>query len=142
MIEHTKEQLNVVMSAVPKQLVDACLQAAEAVGLVPVVVEPNINAIARVLDSADAGNLLTLVVDIGPASTDIAVLDKSAVRLTGGVAIGGNTFTIDISSISTSHSRMPTSSRCLMASRLGHAKLASPRRSNQASNALAPRFVR
>ena len=26
-IEHTKEQLNVVMSAVPKQLVDACLQA-------------------------------------------------------------------------------------------------------------------
>ena len=96
-IEHTKEQLNVVMSAVPKQLVDACLQAAEAVGLVPVVVEPNINAIARVLDSADAGNLLTLVVDIGPASTDIAVLDKSAVRLTGGVAIGGNTFTIDIS---------------------------------------------
>lgn len=95
-IEHDKDQLTVVMSAVPKQLVDACLQAAKEVNLVPVVVEPNINAIARILDSADS-NILTLVVDIGPANTDIAVLDKSAVRLTGGVAIGGNTFTIDLS---------------------------------------------
>ncbi len=95
-IEHDKDQLTVVMSAVPKQLVDACLQAAKEVDLIPVVVEPNINAIARILDSADS-NILTLVVDIGPANTDIAVLDKSAVRLTGGVAIGGNTFTIDLS---------------------------------------------
>ncbi len=95
-IERTKEQLTVIMAAVPKLLVDNCMRAAVSAGLRPIMVEPGINAVARVLESAEEGHLTTLIVDIGPASTDIAVLAGGAIRVSGGLAIGGNTFTLDI----------------------------------------------
>ena len=95
-IERTKDQLTVVMSAVPSSLVDSCIQAVRTAGLTPVIAEPSINAVARVLEATEEGHLSTLIIDIGPASTDIAVLDKGAIRVTGGVGIGGNTFTLDI----------------------------------------------
>lgn len=95
-IERTKEELTVIMSAVPKVLVDNCLAASEAAGLRPIMVEPGINAVARVLQATEEGHLTTLIIDIGPASTDIAILDGGAIRVSGGLGIGGNTFTLDI----------------------------------------------
>ncbi len=95
-IERSKDNLTVVMSAVPKMLIDSCLHAVRAAGLTPLVFEPSINAVARVLKSTEEGNLSTLIVDIGATSTDIAVLDAGVIRVTGGVGIGGNTFTLDI----------------------------------------------
>jgi len=95
-IERTKDQLTVIMSAVPKTLVDSCLSAVRAAGLQPIMVEPGINSVARVIEAAEEGHLPTLIVDIGPASTDIAVLDGGAIRISGGLGIGGNTFTLDI----------------------------------------------
>lgn len=95
-IERTKDQLTVIMSAVPKTLVDSCLSATRNAGLQPIMVEPGINAVARVIEAAEEGHLPTLIVDVGPASTDIAVLDGGAIRITGGLGIGGNTFTLDI----------------------------------------------
>jgi type IV pilus assembly protein PilM len=94
-IERTKDTLTVIMSAVPRKLVDNILSACEAVGLSVVMIEPAINAVARVLKSTEEGYLPTVIVDIGAANTDIAVLDGS-VRITGGIATGGNTFTLDI----------------------------------------------
>ena len=95
-IERTKEQLTVIMSAVPQVIVDTCMNACFAANLRPVMVEPSINAIARVLESTEDGRLPTLIVDIGPASTDIAVLERGVIRVSGGLGIGGNTFTLDI----------------------------------------------
>ncbi|MEO5950504.1 MAG: pilus assembly protein PilM [Candidatus Saccharimonadales bacterium] len=95
-IERDKENLTVVMCAVPKVLVDSCVSAVESVGLRPTMIEPGINAIARVLETTEDGHLTTLIVDIGSAGTDIAVLDKGAIRVTGGIGVGGNTFTLDI----------------------------------------------
>ena len=95
-INRTKENITVVMSAVPKTIVDACVGASKQAGLLPIMVEPSINAVARVIKSTEEGSLSTLIVDIGPASTDIAVLDGGAIRVSGGVGIGGNTFTLDI----------------------------------------------
>ena len=60
------------------------------------MIEPGINSVARVLESTEEGHLPTLIVDIGPASTDIAVLDNRAIRVSGGLGIGGNTFTLEI----------------------------------------------
>jgi type IV pilus assembly protein PilM len=96
LIERTKEQLTIVVSAVPKSLIDSCVAAAETAGLVPIMVEPGINSVARVLESTEQGSLPTVIVDIGPVSTDIAVLDKGAIRVSGGLGVGGNTFTLDI----------------------------------------------
>lgn len=95
-IERNKEEITVVMSAVPRNLVDRCVEAVSSTGLLPIMVEPGINAVARVLEATEEGHLPTLIIDIGPASTDIAVLDGGAIRVTGGLGIGGNTFTLDI----------------------------------------------
>ena len=95
-IERTKEQVTAVMAAVPRTLVDNVLTAVTKAELDPIMVEPGINAVARLLETTEDGHLSTLIVDIGPASTDIAVLDNSAIRVSGGLGIGGNTFTLDI----------------------------------------------
>jgi type IV pilus assembly protein PilM len=95
-IERTKEEITVIMSAVPRVLIDSCVAAAKSADLTPVMVEPGINAVARVLETTEEGHLPTLIVDIGPAGTDIAVLDGGAIRISGGLGIGGNTFTLDI----------------------------------------------
>ncbi len=95
-IERSKKEITVLMSAVPKTIIDKCVDATEQAGLLVVSVEPGINAVARLLTSVEEGDLPTVIVDIGPASTDIAVLDKGTIRVTGGLSVGGNTFTIDI----------------------------------------------
>lgn len=95
-IERTKDTITVVMSAVPRTLVDRTMDAARSAGLTPVMIEPGINAVARVLETTEDAHLTSLIIDIGPASTDIAVLDGGAIRVTGGLGIGGNTFTLDI----------------------------------------------
>lgn len=94
-IERNDKVITVIMSAVPKKLVDNAIAACDAVGLTVTIVEPAINAVARVLKISEEGYLPTVIVDIGAANTDIAVLDGS-VRITGGIATGGNTFTLDI----------------------------------------------
>ncbi len=94
-IHRTKEELTVLMSAVPRTIVDRLVEITENLDLQVVMAEPSINAVARVLKATEEGHLPTLIVDIGPATTDIAILDGS-IRVTGGLGIGGNTFTLDI----------------------------------------------
>lgn len=94
-IERTNEQLTVLMSAVPRTIVDACLRAADAAGLEVCMIETSVSAVARLLESTEEGHLPTVIVDIGPANTDIAILDGS-IRIAGALGIGGNTFTLDI----------------------------------------------
>jgi len=94
-IQRTKQELTVLMTAVPQSLVNSCMQAAKRAGLDVVMIEPGVSAVARVLETTEEGHLPTVIVDIGPASTDIAVLD-GAIRVTGGLGVGGNTFTLSI----------------------------------------------
>lgn len=94
-IERNDTVLTVVMSAVPKKIIDNALAACESAGLTVNMIEPAINAVARILKSTEEGHLPTVIVDIGAANTDIAVLDGS-IRITGGIGTGGNTFTLDI----------------------------------------------
>jgi len=94
-IKRSKTDLTVMMCAVPKALVDSSIRTAEAAGLEVVAIEPGISAVARVLEATEEGHLPTVIVDIGPATTDIAILDGS-IRVTGGLGIGSNTFTLDI----------------------------------------------
>lgn len=94
-VGRTKEQLTVSLSAAPRTLIDRCMEIAHAANLRVVMVEPSINAVARLLETTEEGHLPTVIVDIGPASTDIAILDGS-IRVTGSTTVGGNTFTLDI----------------------------------------------
>lgn len=94
-IKRTKQELTVLMCAVPKVFVDGIMAATTAGGLEVAMIEPSVNAVARLLKTTEEGSLPTIIIDIGPANADIAVLD-GAVRVTGGLSIGGNTLTLDI----------------------------------------------
>jgi type IV pilus assembly protein PilM len=95
-IERNKTELTVLMSAMSRVIIDNCVAAAISAGLQPTLVEPGMSAVGRLLTTTEDGHLPTIIVDIGPASTDIAVLEGGSIRVTGGLAIGGNTFTLDI----------------------------------------------
>lgn len=95
-IDRNKKEITVLMSAIAKTIVDKCINAVEEAGLKVCLVEPGMSAVARLIKNTEDGHLPSVIVDIGPASTDIAVMDKGIVRITGGTAIGGNTFTLDI----------------------------------------------
>lgn len=90
------EEIAAFTCAAPRKIVDTCIAAVEKAGLRTIVVEPSMNAVARLLKASEQGDLPTIIVDIGAANTDVAVLD-STIKVTGGVAIGGNTLTVDIS---------------------------------------------
>jgi len=94
-VVRTKTTITVSLSAAPRTLVDRCIEVAENAGLRVCAVEPGISAVARLLENTEEGHLPTVIVDIGPATTDIAILDRS-IRVSASVAIGGNTFTLDI----------------------------------------------
>ncbi len=95
-INRDKEKIQVIMSAMPKEIIDMAIGAAENAGLRPVLIEPSINAVARILERTEEGHLSTLIVDINQATTDIAVLESGSIRISGGINIGGNTFTLSI----------------------------------------------
>lgn len=95
-IERNKKELVVLMSAVSKVIIDNIVKSVSDAGLEPVFIEPSICSVGRVLTATERGDLPTVIVDIGPASTDIAILDRGTIRVTGGLAVGGNTFTLDI----------------------------------------------
>jgi type IV pilus assembly protein PilM len=95
-IERSRKTIVVLMSAVSKVIVDNITRGVEAAGLQPILIEPSINSVGRVLTATEDGSLPTIIVDIGPANTDIAILDRGSIRVTGGVPVGGNSFTLDI----------------------------------------------
>lgn len=89
------DSTTLLMCAVPQKIVDNCVRAVEASNLKVLVVEPGILAVARLLKYTEDGSLPTVIVDIGAASTDIAVTDGS-LKVTGSLPIGGNNFTQQI----------------------------------------------
>ena len=95
-IERNNKEITILLSAVPRIIIDKCVSAAKSAGLTVSLIEPGMSAVARLLTNTEDGQLPSVIVDIGPASTDIAVLDKGSVRVTGGITIGGNTLTLDI----------------------------------------------
>jgi type IV pilus assembly protein PilM len=95
-IERNRKTITVLMSAVAKTVIDNITRSIEAAELFPILIEPSINSVGRVLTATEDGSLPTVIVDIGPTSTDIAILDRGSIRVTGGVQVGGNSFTLDI----------------------------------------------
>ena len=94
-IERTKDSMTVLVSAVPKRIVDSIMHTCDAAGLEVIMLEPGINAAARLITATEEGHLPSIIIDIGAATADIALLDN-VVRVTGGASVGGHTFTFKI----------------------------------------------
>ncbi len=95
-IERKNKTITVLMSAMSRKIIDNITSSIEKAKLYPTLIEPGVNSVGRLLTATEDGTLPTVIVDIGPTSTDIAILDKGSIRVTGGLPIGGNTFTLDI----------------------------------------------
>lgn len=95
-IKETPEGLDVLVAAAPRLIIDNITAACRKVGLDVNLVEPGINSIARLLRTIESGDLPTMIVDIGSVTTDIAVLEKGFIRVTGSTTVGGNAFTLNI----------------------------------------------
>lgn len=95
-IEKSDKDITVLISAVPKRIIETILLACDQVGLEVILVEPGISSLARIITHTEEGHLPTVLVDIGAANTDIAILDEF-IRVTGGTSMGGNSFTLSIS---------------------------------------------
>ncbi len=91
-----KDVTTALMCAVPQRIVNNCVKAANESSLEVVMVEPGMLSVARLLRYTEDGSLPTVVVDIGAAATDVAIVDGT-IKVTGGLPVGGNTFTLDIS---------------------------------------------
>lgn len=94
-ISRTNKNIEVLLCAAPKSLVNRAIEIARSVQLEPVLIEPSTNSIARLLYKNEDGYLRTVVLDIGLTGTDIAILDKN-IKATSSTQVGGNTFTMSI----------------------------------------------
>lgn len=91
-IETKKDEIEVLLSAVPKMQVDTMMDVCRDIGLQPLLIEPSIGSVARLIRRAEEGDLATVILDIGAEGTDMAILDKS-IRVTGGINVGGHAMT-------------------------------------------------
>lgn len=95
-IKRSSKDLTVLTCAVPKQFIDSLLETMADAGVDVAMIEPSITSVARLLEATNEGSgLPTVIVDIGPVSTDIAIFDQ-AIRVASSIAVGSNTMTLDI----------------------------------------------
>ncbi len=87
-----KQQLQVLMVAAPRAIVDSYIKLFDLLGLEVALIESSLAAVTRALTATMPANKVVLVADIGSSSIDLAVYDK-VLRLTDTISLGGDTLT-------------------------------------------------
>lgn len=93
----SEEQMNVMLVAAPREMVESRTQAVEMAGLEPVAVDLEVFALQRALVDcnihrfSDGG--MRALVDIGAAHTEVSILNGAAFALTRSIPIAGDSFT-------------------------------------------------
>lgn len=94
-LSQNDETIEILMSAAPKKIIENVITACSEVGITPLAIEPSINAVGKLITSNERSNLPTVIVDIGAADTDLAILN-GRIRATASVQVGSNTLTYAI----------------------------------------------
>jgi len=81
--------------AVPKNIVDSYMKLAELVDLEPVLIEPTMASDARLFAQDKNSDVTSVIIDFGSMSADISIFDKTTL-VTGTVPAGGLVFTNNI----------------------------------------------
>lgn len=85
------QEVQIVAS--PSKIVSSYIEVIEALGLVPAVVEPNINSVTRMVVQSEAHDGVSLIIDLGSEASDLSVYDSKVIRATGTVDCGGDNIT-------------------------------------------------
>lgn len=94
-LKKTEDNIELLISAAPKKIIENVVNACEIAGIVPLAIEPSINSVARLITLTEEGYLPTVIVDINNTSTDLAII-KERLRANASAEVGGNTFTRSI----------------------------------------------
>lgn len=92
-LEQTKENLNVLMVAAPRAIVDSYIKLFDLLGLEVGFVEPSLQAVSRAITATRSADTPTLVADFGSESIDVTVFDKNIIRLSDTINVGGDHLT-------------------------------------------------
>lgn len=87
-------EVTVLLVAAPKVVVEKYVKVVQSAGLNPVAVETELVALTRALAPADK---TVLLVDLGAASTDIAIAKNSLLSFSRSIPIAGEAFTRAVS---------------------------------------------
>lgn len=91
-ITRDEKQTEVLVTAVPKKVVDAYMITMRLLGLEPIAMETTIGSSGRLFKNAEQSDSPTILIDFGSVSSDITIFDKTMV-VTGTVSGGGDNFT-------------------------------------------------
>lgn len=95
-IKQTTEGTELFVVAVPRRIVDSYLELAQIMGLEPVLIEPTLSSASRLFEIDSQSNVPALIIDFGSLSSDISIVDKHRLLVTGTVQGGGVNFTQSI----------------------------------------------
>ncbi|MBA3758481.1 type IV pilus assembly protein PilM [Candidatus Saccharibacteria bacterium] len=90
-ISQNDKEMEILVVAVPKKMVDSYMILTRLLGLEVVAVETTISAAGRLFIQAERSDVPTVLIDLGSLSTDITIYDKGLV-VTGTVSSGGDSF--------------------------------------------------
>lgn len=92
-IRHTlSNELEILIIAVPKKIVDSYIKVADMLGLEVLVVEPTLSSSGRLFSIDKHSRAAAVIVDFGALSSDISIYDKSII-VSGTIEGGGVNFT-------------------------------------------------
>lgn len=99
--EENQKKMVVLLVAARREIVDKHVQALEAAGLQPFVLDVESFAVMRSLDPqarTDGGTEASVFVDLGAETTDIVITEAGQLRLTRNVNVGGDSLTKAVAS--------------------------------------------
>lgn len=91
-IRETKEELELLVVAVPKKIIDSYVTLTHLLGLEVTAIETTISSGTRLFIQAEESSVPTVLIDFGSVSSDITIYDQTLV-VTGTVHGGGDSFT-------------------------------------------------
>ncbi len=94
-INKSDKNLEILVVAVPRIIVDSYVELTKLMGLEIVVIESTISSASRLFVQAEQSDTPTVLIDFGSLSSDITIYDKSLI-VTGTVPGGGDSFTTAI----------------------------------------------
>lgn len=91
-IGESKTDTEILAVAVPKNVVDSCLDLCAILDIEPVLIETTMNALGRAFSRDSQSDVTSLLIDFGSKSSDISIFDKGIIT-TSTVDGGGEDFT-------------------------------------------------
>jgi len=92
-IDARGEKEEILVVAVPKNIVDAYYEAATLAGLSPLAIEVDVMATIRSLTGSAKNSQPILIADIGAEHTSLAICQNQIPYFTSSIPLSGNTFT-------------------------------------------------